>query len=80
MFSNKHNSTQSLVAFEYRDWALMGLVIHPSFKNMVSIKDRITKMIRLADGELVRHCHALEAGLLVGDIKPNLGLKKKSKR
>ena len=47
---------------------------------MVSIKDRITKMIRLADGELVRHCHALEAGLLVGDIKPNLGLKKKAKR
>lgn len=47
---------------------------------MVSIKDRITKMIRLADGEIVRHCHALEAGLLVGDIKPNLGLKKKSKR
>ncbi len=47
---------------------------------MVSIKDRITTMIRLADGELVRHCHALEAGLLVGDIKPNLGLKKKTKR
>ena len=47
---------------------------------MVSIKDRVTKMIRLADGELVRHCHALEAGLLVGDIKPHLGLKKKSKR
>jgi hypothetical protein len=58
----------------------MGLVIHPSLKNMVSIKDRITKMIWLADGELVRHCHALEAGLLVGDIKPHLGLKKKSKR
>jgi hypothetical protein len=58
----------------------MGLVIHPSFKNMVSIKDRITTMIRLANGELVRHCHALEAGLLVGDIKPNLGLKKKTKR
>jgi hypothetical protein len=57
-----------------------GICYSPIALNMVSIKDRVTKMIRLADGELVRHCHALEAGLLVGDIKPNLGLKKKSKR
>ena len=57
-----------------------GIRYSPIAFNMVSIKDRVTKMIRLADGELLRHCHALEAGLLVGDIKPNLGLKKKSKR
>lgn len=30
---------------------------------MVSIKDKIAKMIALANGELVRHCHAVEAGI-----------------
>ena len=32
---------------------------------MMSIKDKIDLMIFLAKGELVRHCHAVEAGILV---------------
>lgn len=34
---------------------------------MISIKDKIAKMIALANGELVCHRHAVEAGLLVED-------------
>jgi hypothetical protein len=34
---------------------------------MVSIKDKIAKMIKIANGELVRHCHAVEAGILGED-------------
>jgi len=43
---------------------------------MVSIKDKITKMIALANGELVRHCHAVEAGILGEDDKFHSRLKK----
>lgn len=34
-------------------------------------------MIVLANGELVRHCHAVEAGLLVGDNNSYLAIRKK---
>ncbi len=37
---------------------------------MMSIKDKIERMIALANGELVRHCHAVQAGILVE--KPEL--------
>lgn len=48
---------------------------------MESIKDKIAKMIALADGELVTHFHALKAGILVEDIKLSaLKSKKKSSR
>jgi hypothetical protein len=32
---------------------------------MMSIKEKVELMIFLANGELVRHCHAVEAGILV---------------
>ena len=31
---------------------------------MMSIKDKVSRMIALANGELVRRCHAVEAGIL----------------
>lgn len=34
---------------------------------MVSIKDKIAKMIQIVNGEVVRHCHAVEAGILGED-------------
>lgn len=34
---------------------------------MILIKEKIAKMIALANGELVSHRHAVEAGLLVED-------------
>jgi hypothetical protein len=43
---------------------------------MVSIKHKIAKMIALADGELVCHRHAVEAGIFGADMKPNPSLKK----
>ncbi len=43
---------------------------------MISIKNKIAKMIALADGGLVCHRHAVEAGVFGADIKPNPGLKK----
>jgi hypothetical protein len=44
---------------------------------MTSIKDKIAKMIALANGELVRHCHAVEAGIWGNDDKFNSRLKKR---
>lgn len=44
---------------------------------MVSIKDKIIKMIALANGELVRHCHAVEAGICGEDNKFELRQKKR---
>ena len=44
---------------------------------MVSIKDKITNMISLANGELVRHCHAVEAGISGEDDKFHSRLKKR---
>ncbi len=38
---------------------------------MMSIKEKVELMIFLANGELVRHCHAVEAGILVE--KPGVG-------
>ena len=34
---------------------------------MMSIKDKVSRMIALASGELVRRCHAVEAGILVNE-------------
>ena len=34
---------------------------------MASIKNKVAKMIALANGEIVRHCHAVEAGILTED-------------
>jgi hypothetical protein len=45
---------------------------------MMSIKDKIELMIFLANGELVRHCHAVEAGILVG--KPGINTSSTTKR
>lgn len=45
---------------------------------MVSIKDKIAKMIALANGELVRHCHAVEAGILGEDNKFHSRLKNRN--
>ena len=56
-----------MVAFEYKCWAWMGLLFTHHHKNMISIKDKIAKMIALANGELVCHRHAIEAGLFVED-------------
>lgn len=36
---------------------------------MISIKDKIAKMIQVANGELVRHCHVVEAGICAEDNK-----------
>lgn len=44
---------------------------------MTSIKDKIAKMIALANGELVRHCHAVEAGICGEDDKFHSRLKKR---
>lgn len=44
---------------------------------MVSIKDKTTKMIALAQGELLRHCHAVEVGILGEDDKFHSRLKKR---
>lgn len=44
---------------------------------MVSIKDKIAKMIILANGELVRHCHAVAAGICGEDNKFDPKLKKR---
>lgn len=43
---------------------------------MVSIKDKIAKMIVLA-GQLVRHCYAVKAGLLVENDNSYLAIRKK---
>lgn len=51
-----------------------------SVESFVSIKDKVARMIALANGELVCHSHAIEAGILVADTKPNPGLKKKKHR
>lgn len=45
---------------------------------MKSIKDKIALMITLANGELVRHCHAVEAGFLVE--KPEITTEFKTKK
>ena len=45
---------------------------------MMSIKDKIDLMIFLASGELVRHCHAVEAGILVN--KPGIATPYKPKK
>jgi hypothetical protein len=42
---------------------------------MVSIKYKVAQMIFLASGQLARRCHALEAGILVEDIKLNRAVK-----
>ena len=34
---------------------------------MMSIKDKVSRMIALANGGLIRRCHAVEAGILVND-------------
>lgn len=47
---------------------------------MPSIKDKIALMIFLANGELVRHCHAKAAGIFVADSKPNPALKTRKRR
>ena len=44
---------------------------------MVSIKDKIAKMIKIANGELVRHCHAVEAVILGEDNKFHSTLKRR---
>ena len=44
---------------------------------MVSTKDKIAKMIALADGKLVCHCHAVEAGILGESDKFHSRLKKR---
>lgn len=44
---------------------------------MVSIKHKIAKMISLANGELVCHRHAVEAGLFVTDQGTSHVIKKK---
>jgi len=47
---------------------------------MKSIKDKIAQMIELADGKLVTHYHAVQAGILVEDTKANSYNLKKSSR
>lgn len=44
---------------------------------MMSIKDKIELMIFLANGKLVRHCHAKAAGIFVADEGTNPYLKAK---
>jgi hypothetical protein len=44
---------------------------------MMSIKDKIELMIFLANGEVVRRCHAKAAGILVADEGTNPYLKAK---
>lgn len=44
---------------------------------MVSIKDKIARMIALANGELVCHRHAVEAGLFVSDQGTSHAIEKK---
>ncbi len=46
---------------------------------MVSIKDKIERMIQLANGELVRRCHAKAAGIFIADEQINPYLKKKKR-
>lgn len=45
---------------------------------MISIKNKIAKMIALADGGLVCHRHAVEAGILVEGKGTSHVIKKKS--
>lgn len=47
---------------------------------MISIKDKVARMIVLAKGELVCRRHAIEAGIWIEDMKPDLSLKKQKKR
>ena len=47
---------------------------------MPSIKEKIALMIRLANGELVRHTHAKAAGIFVGDTKPSPAFKTRKRR
>lgn len=46
---------------------------------MVSIKDKIERMIQIANGEVVRRCHAKEAGIFIADEQANSYLKKKKR-
>ncbi len=44
---------------------------------MVSIKDKSAKMVALAQGELVRYCHAVEAGICGEDNEFHSRLKER---
>ena len=47
---------------------------------MMSIKDKVSRMIALANGELVRHCHAKAAGILVEQPRITTSFKPKKRR
>lgn len=46
---------------------------------MVSIKDKVERIIYLAQGEVVRRCHARDAGIFIADEHMSSHLKKKKR-
>lgn len=64
----------------YICWVLVGLLFTRHSENMISIKDKIAKMIALANGELVCHRHAVEAGLFVEDKNTSHLITKKKRK
>lgn len=46
---------------------------------MISIKVKIERMIQIANGEVVRRCHAKQAGIYIADEQVSSYLKKKKR-